>query len=160
MRNSILALVFAWVAHCAGRDAESIRPLLKVGSDAKGLFIATNSTSSVFYVISTNLNLSSLVGSKIDTNLISDSRMELITQYVPSMKFVEGRLAPGEGWLYLSGRYALLDRNILTLTDFDIRVSNDPLRRDEILSVHAEFVTLAIPATILQEMEKMKRENR
>jgi len=139
----------------AAIDIEWLRNAVTLGKDAKGTFVSTNSTSSPFYLLATNLDLPSMIGAKRDTNVISSSRFGLTTQYVPSTKFVNGRLAPGSGYYFLSGRYAVLSGRILTLTDFEMDVSAEEETRGEVLAVHSRSEALQVSAAFAADAARL-----
>lgn len=155
MKTWVLCLLFWLSMSCLGSEVELIRHAVKLGNDGKTTYISTNSASMPFYLIAADLKLSSMVGAKRDTNVISSSRMALITQYVPSIRLTNGKVPPA-GYLRLSGRYAVLNGRILTLTDFKMDISEEEASRDEVLSVQFASLTFEVSEALAAEVEVLR----
>lgn len=151
---SICAVSLAVVMTMAA-DTEMMPQHLSLGKDWKGTFATTNSTSVPFFFISTNLNLSGMVGAKRDTNLISPARFELVTQFVPSMELVDGRPAP-TGYVRISGRYAVIEGRTLALTSFEMHLSDEPTTKDQIVYVHSETCAFQVSADFADECRRLQ----
>jgi len=159
--NPVLLCLSTTVASCLAADIDSMPDAVKLGSDAKGAFITTNAASIPFYIVKANLNLSSLVGTKWDTNVVSNLRLGLITQFVPSVELVNGRIAPA-GYVRFSGRYAVLNPQSITLTTFEIQVSDGSGTKgakDEVLLARLESLAFKVDPDFLEKADKLRRKN-
>lgn len=138
----------------ACEDGDSIREHLKAGKSNNRIFVTTNKTSAPFYLIQTNLDLSGMVGKKLNRNLISMSRFDIVHQFVPSMEMVEGRPRPSS-YGRLSGRYAVLVGQTLTLTSFVMHTSNEAETMDQVMLVHSESCTFEVTDRLRDECNKL-----
>jgi hypothetical protein len=152
MKAWILSFIYASLATCVGGDMESIGSIVRLGNDAKGAYISTNRTSTPFYLVG-EIKLPSMVGTKQDTNVLSSSRMALITQYVPALALTKDKVAT-TGYIRVSGRYAVLTGRSLTLTDFVMKVSDDEESRNEVLAVHFDSLTFQVAVAFAEDVEK------
>lgn len=161
MKTVLLCLLSTTIASCLAADIDSMHDTVKLGSDAKGAFITTNGASMPFYIVTTNLDLSSLVGAKWDTNVVRNLRPGLITQFVPSVELVNGRIAPA-GYLRFSGRYAVLNAQSVTLATFEIQVSDGSGTKDakdEVLLARLDSLALKVDPEFLEKADKLRRKN-
>jgi hypothetical protein len=121
-----------------------------------GAFISTNRTYMPFYIVTTNLDLSNLVGAKYDTNVVSHIRHGIVGQYTPTVEYVEGR-PTDTGYYVESGRYAVLNAQSITLASFEIRVSETGGTKDVVVSASLDLLILRVDSGFLEKAEKLRR---
>jgi hypothetical protein len=154
--KTFLLCLSTMVASCSGADIDSIRATLSVGSNAMGAFISTNRAYTPFYIVTTNLDLSNLVGAKWDQSVVSHLRHRMISQYTPSMKSVERRHVD-TGYITHSGRYAVLNAQSITLASFEIEVSDANGTKGVVLSARLDLLILPVDSGFLEKAEKLRR---
>jgi hypothetical protein len=109
-----------------------------------------------FYLVATNFNLAPVLGAKLDTNVVSSSLISLVMQFVPWATLRDPG-GPG-GYIRVSGRYGVLVGRTLTLTDFDMDLSDANQTKDEVLSVRSRSLALQVPMEFAEEVEKLRSE--
>jgi hypothetical protein len=155
MRMLNVCLLCSLVVRCFCDDFGDIRDSLRIEEDGGRAFITTNTTSMPFYLVAAQPDFPAMIGTKLDTNVISTSRMAVVTQYVPSAKRVDGRIRP-TGYLQLSGRYAVLTGRTLTLSGFNIQVAHGEEASDGVLLVESESLSVQVPAAFAAEAERLR----
>lgn len=155
MKFLFLFIMLAAASDCFASDVDSIRDLVKLGSDAKGIHITTNSSSIPFVLLDTNLNISSIVGSKWYTNTIGNAQAYMIGQFVPVDRLVGSRISD-EGYYRYSGRYAVLIGRSLTLHTFEFHVAAGGGSKGDVLAAYSDSVTFQVAQEFTEEARKLK----
>ena len=158
MKTYILFVLLAATVKCAAFEHKLPPSEVTLGKDERGVFISTNATSVRFYFIITNTPLSAMIGSKLDTNVISIYRMEVMRDRLTPMERVNGNLVFTNAYDLLQGRYAELNGQILTLSDFKMHVSASGDRTGEVLTVYLESSSFPVSPAFAADVKKYRSE--
>jgi hypothetical protein len=149
---SVLLLICFNGSSLSNEPAEILEKL-SIGTDARGTFVSTNASSTPFRVISAPCNLAVFVGSKWELNPLNTNSVNFVTQYVPDHKYIN-RVAVNKGYQLHSGRFASFEGSVLTLTDFEIRVSDKEEPRGIVTSVVTRSISLKATDELLKKQKK------
>jgi hypothetical protein len=95
-----------------------------------------------------------MVGKQLDTNTVNHSRMFIVEQYTPSTIMVDEHHTHG-GYIILSGRCCNIERNIITLTGFNLRIEAGGANRYKVIDVTVEIRAFEVNDDFLTEANRL-----
>jgi hypothetical protein len=154
MNKVLLIIVVLFVTKVYG-DENNSPGSYEVQMDKKGISIRTNTTSMPFYLIPKNQMSSAMVGKKLDTNIVDAKRICVVTQYSPSAEMINGRVAH-VGYYIMSGRFGVIEGNVLTLNSFEITQAADGAHKGEVVEFRMNSWSHMVDTNTLARINNIK----